>query len=201
MALPLSLRRARWLGRAAAVCGIVCGVATSASAQRAPAPPRPLTAADSIRDSLRKPPLTPGHAFFLSLLVPGAAQARLDRPISSMLFATAEILSLGMARSAAQDLREALALSHDSTVASYTVDTAGHLVPSSYIPSRFTPARIRARRTHYEDWLAALLFNHLIAGADAYVAANLWDFNANVSPNVVLNPVTRSATLGATITF
>ena len=40
--------------------------------------------------------------------------------------------------------------------------------------------RIRARRTHLEDWVAATLFNHLFAGADAYVAANLQDFKANV---------------------
>jgi hypothetical protein len=40
--------------------------------------------------------------------------------------------------------------------------------------------RIKARRTHLEDWLAAAFFNHLFAGADAYVAANLSDFNTNV---------------------
>ena len=39
---------------------------------------------------------------------------------------------------------------------------------------------MRARRTHLEDWLAAVIFNHLFSGADAFVAANLADFNANV---------------------
>ena len=40
--------------------------------------------------------------------------------------------------------------------------------------------RIRARRAHLEDWIAVAVFNHLFAGADAYVAANLADFDANV---------------------
>ena len=44
-----------------------------------------------------------------------------------------------------------------------------------------TPRRVRARRTHYEDWLAVLVFNHLIAGADAYVAAQLWDLPDKVA--------------------
>jgi hypothetical protein len=41
--------------------------------------------------------------------------------------------------------------------------------------------RVRARRTHLEDWIAAIVFNHLFSGADAWVAANLADFNANVN--------------------
>ena len=39
---------------------------------------------------------------------------------------------------------------------------------------------MRTRRLHYEDWLAVLVFNHLIAGADAYVAAQLWDLPGKV---------------------
>ena len=31
-----------------------------------------------------------------------------------------------------------------------------------------------------EDWIAVIVFNHLFSGADAYVAANLWDFSANI---------------------
>ena len=53
-------------------------------------------------------------------------------------------------------------------------------IPETWITSRFTPDRIRARRTHYEDWIAAIIFNHLFSGADAYVAANLWDFRTNI---------------------
>ena len=36
-----------------------------------------------------------------------------------------------------------------------------------------------ARKTHVEDWEAALVFNHLISAADAFVAAQLWDLPAH----------------------
>jgi hypothetical protein len=32
-----------------------------------------------------------------------------------------------------------------------------------------------------EDWVAVLFFNHLFSGADAYVAALLWDLPEKVS--------------------
>ena len=48
-------------------------------------------------------------------------------------------------------------------------------------PCAITQERIRARRVHYEDWIAAILFNHLFAGADAFVAAQLWDLPTQVS--------------------
>jgi hypothetical protein len=107
-----------------------------------------------------------------------------------MLFAVIEIGSLAMARKSAQDLAEAKAFAGDSIVATYKIDPTtgialidpktGLPVPDTYIASRFTPDRIKARRTHYEDWIAMIVFNHLFSGADAYVAANLWDFKANV---------------------
>ena len=137
-----------------------------------------------------KPPMTPRRAFLTSLLIPGYAQTVFGRDHAAMLFAVIEIGSLAMARKAAQDLAEAKAFAGDSIVATYKVDPitgiaqidpkTGLPVPDTYIASRFTPDRIKARRTHYEDWIAAIIFNHLFSGADAYVAANLWDFNANI---------------------
>jgi hypothetical protein len=143
-----------------------------------------------------KPPMTPRRAFLSSLLIPGYAQTVFGRDHAAMLFAVIEIGSLGMARKAAQDLAEAKAFVKDSIVATYKIDPVtgiaiidpktGLPVPDTYIASRFTPDRIKARRTHYEDWIAAILFNHLFSGADAYVAANLWDFKANIG--VVATP-------------
>jgi hypothetical protein len=137
-----------------------------------------------------KPPMSPRRAFLSSLLVPGYAQTVFGRDHAAMLFAVIEIGSIGMARKSAQDLAEAKAFAGDSIVATYKVDPntgiavvdpkTGLPVPDTYIASRFTPDRIKARRTHYEDWIAAIVFNHLFSGADAYVAANLWDFNANI---------------------
>lgn len=121
-----------------------------------------------------------------------------------MLFAVIEVAAIGMARKAAQDLREAKAAPRDSVVTSYQTDGNGFVVvdpktgqpiPATYAASRFTPDRIKARRTHYEDWIAAIVFNHLFSGADAYVAANLWDFRANLG--VAAGP--RSAAIVASL--
>jgi hypothetical protein len=134
--------------------------------------------------------MSPRRAFLTSLLLPGYAQTVFGRDRAAMLFTLVEIGSIGMARKSALDLAEARALAHDSVVATYKIDPATGLaikdpktglpVPDTWIASRYTPDRIKARRTHYEDWIAAIIFNHLFSGADAYVAANLWDFKTNI---------------------
>jgi hypothetical protein len=141
-------------------------------------------------DTAAGPPMSPRRAFLTSLILPGYAQTVFGRDHAAMLFTLIEIGSIGMARKSAQDLSEARSLAHDSVVATYKVDPVtgvavidpktGLPVPDTYVAGRFTADRIKARKTHYEDWIAAIIFNHLFSGADAYVAANLWDFNANV---------------------
>ncbi len=158
------------------------------------------------RDSALVPPLSPRRAFLLSLLIPGYSQIRLERPNGAALFGAAEIVSIGMARKAALDLREARRGARDSVVLTFQVDPAtGRVVldsitgrprPATYERNRNTPERIAARRTHYEDWIAAILFNHLISAADAYVAANLWDFPVNVKGGITAQ---RSAQIVATL--
>lgn len=137
-----------------------------------------------------KPPLSPRRAFLSSLLLPGYAQTVFGRSKAAMLFAVVEVGSIGMARKSAIDLQDAKMLRGDSVVATYKVDPetglaqvdpkTGLPIPDTYIASRFTDDRVKARRTHYEDWIAAIIFNHLFSGADAYVAANLWDFRTNI---------------------
>ena len=149
--------------------------------------------------------MTPRRAFLTSLLIPGYAQTVFGRDHAAMLFAVIEVGSIGMARKSAMDLAEAKALAKDSIVATYQIDPntglavidpkTGLPIPETYIASRFTPDRVKARRTHYEDWIAAIVFNHLFSGADAYVAANLWDFTANIG--VVATP--RSAGVYASL--
>lgn len=156
-------------------------------------------------DTTKKPPMTPRRAFLTSLLLPGYAQTVFGRNKAAMLFAVIEVGSIGMARKSAMDLAEAKDLPRDSVVATYKIDPntglaiidpkTGLPVPDTYIASRFTDDRIKARRTHYEDWIAAIVFNHLFSGADAYVAANLWDFKANIG--VVATP--HSAGVYATL--
>ena len=141
-------------------------------------------------DTAPRPPMSPRRAFLTSLLLPGYAQTVFGRDRAAMLFTIIEVGAIGMARKSALDLAEARALAHDSVVATYKIDPTTGLavtdpktglpVPDTWIASRYTPDRIKARRTHYEDWIAAIIFNHLFSGADAYVAANLWDFKTNI---------------------
>ena len=51
-------------------------------------------------------------------------------------------------------------------------------------PPRFNDAYITTRDAHVEDWVALLVANHLFAGADAFVAANLWDVPARLGLRV-----------------
>jgi hypothetical protein len=149
--------------------------------------------------------MTPRRAFLSSLLIPGYAQTVFGRDKAAMLFAVIEVGAIGMARKAAIDLADAKALAGDSVVATYKIDPVTGIAiidpktglpePDTYIASRFTRDRVNARRTHYEDWIAAIIFNHLFSGADAYVAANLWDFKTNIG--VVATP--HSAGVYATL--
>ena len=149
--------------------------------------------------------MSPRRAFLTSLLLPGYAQTVFGRDKAAMLFTVIEIGAIGMARKSAIDLAEAKGMPRDSVVATYQIDPSTGLavidpktglpVPETWVTSRFTADRIKARRTHYEDWIAAIVFNHLFSGADAYVAANLWDFRTNIG--VVASP--RTAVIYASV--
>ena len=169
-------------------------IVSLAAPQRLPAQQRDSAragiAAQPAADTVPKPPLSPRRAFLSSVLLPGYAQTVFGRSKAAMLFAVIEVGSIGMARKSALDLQEAKTLRGDSVVATYKIDPntglaqidpkTGLPIPDTYIASRFTDDRVKARRTHYEDWIAAIVFNHLFSGADAYVAANLWDFRTNI---------------------
>ncbi len=156
---------------------------------RAQASGTPLAETPAGVSAALKPPVTPRRAFLYSLFVPGAGQAALGRQAWGGAFFLAEGLSLALVYRSAEELRLARQFRVDSVPAAYTVDAAGQLVlgndgrptVASWTVSRYSAARVRARRTHYEDWIAVVLFNHLIAGADAYVAAQLWDLPARVA--------------------
>lgn len=152
-----------------------------------------------------KPPLSGRRAFLYSLLVPGLGQTRLERPNAGALFAAIEVGGIVMARKAAGDLRFARDVARTSPITGYAVgtdglpvrDSTGALVPIGRETNRYT-ARLRARRTQFEDWMALLAFNHLIAGADAFVSANLWDMPARASLRAAPG---RRLMLGASIDF
>jgi hypothetical protein len=193
----------------ATCCALTCGALLALSLGAA----APATAQGPADTLLRPPtitvptgrPISPRRAFVRSLLIPGYGQIALDRTMAAGVFAFVEVSALGMMRRSALNLRDARA-QPDSVVLTYERDPAtGQLVLDAQgrpIPATFRvrgiDQLIRARRTHYEDWVAVLLFNHLFAAADAYVAAHLWDFPATVAATVT---PAREARIAATFTW
>jgi hypothetical protein len=161
--MPLAAARAQQRGSDTTAAGI----------KPPPAPLAPGIASDSIR-----PPLTPGRALLYSALLPGYSQAVLGRHKAATFLLLAEAISIAMIRESGADVREARSTANDTVVVSYVGANGGaSLVTDS---SQFNSAYVHTRRAHVEDWTALLVANHLIAGADAFVAANLWDVPVRV---------------------
>ena len=180
------------------IVGVTVGLtvgATVAQAQGAggqtTAPTRPV-AKDSVRSpatapiarvripARMNPPLTPARAFAYSALVPGLGQSRLDRGISGALFASIELAAFAMVRQSAADLREVRRYRIDTLPSDFTV-SGSTLSKTGTFTNKFTADLERARKLHVEDWLAVIAFNHLFAGADAFVSAQLWDVPVSMS--------------------
>ena len=119
-----------------------------------PAPDTALAAAVQAPqpDSLR-PPVSPMGAFWRSLLIPGWGQAKSDRKLAAALFLAWEGVTLGMS------IKTNREVDHLKDVGSSLVDE---------------------KREQREDWLVLLGFNHLMAALEAFVAAHLWDFPADL---------------------
>jgi hypothetical protein len=150
------------------------------------------TVAANPADTLR-PPLSPRRAFFYSFLAPGYSQSVLGRHKAATSFILVEAITIAMIRESAADLHEARRMQNDSVVVSY-VDATGN--PGLVVVApRFGDADVHTRSAHVEDWIALLVANHLFAGADAFVAANLWDVPARLG----LRMVPRGAVLSASL--
>jgi hypothetical protein len=89
-------------------------------------------------------------------------------------------------------------MSGDSLIVSY-VDASGAALPATTppVPRRFDSQYVHVRQSHVEDWVAFLFANHLFAGADAFVAANLWELPAELSVRVTPD----GANIGASVTW
>jgi hypothetical protein len=130
------------------------------------------------------PPISARRAFLYSALIPGLGQTALDRKYTGATFFLIEALSWALLRRSAADERIAKAFLGDSVPSTYAVDPTtglaqrdahGNPVVATWSQTAYTAGLVRARKLHVEDWVAVILFNHLFSGADAYVAANLWD--------------------------
>ena len=90
-----------------------------------------------------------------------------------------EAISISMITESAADLREARRMRGSGIVVSYVGSTGEAITPDT-VARRFDDGYVRTRQSHVEDWIAFLIANHLFSGADAYVAANLWDVPAQL---------------------
>jgi hypothetical protein len=154
----------------------------------APTPAKP--------DSL-KPPLSPRRAFLYSALIPGYSQSILGRNKAAATMLVIEAMAIAMIRESAADVHEARRMSGDSVVVSYVDATGARLTQPVIVPRRFDTPYVHVRQSHVEDWIAFLLANHLFSGADAFVAANLWDVPAQLSVRVAPD----GASVGAKLTW
>jgi hypothetical protein len=164
--------------------------ATHAQAQRADSArvtPR-LPVIDTALTNI-KPPLSPRRAFLYSVAIPGLAQSRLGRPVAGAIFVFTESIAIAMLREASAELRQARRFRTDSLVSIGNDPVTGEAI---FHRSSFTDELISIRQGHVEDWIAFLIANHLFAGADAYVAAHLWDLPSQINVSQ-----TRSGTVVA----
>jgi hypothetical protein len=190
LALALALAFAPRLAQAQQLDSVRAGIQRPVAAPAA----APASAARAPRDPVSTdtlgPPITQRKAFLLSLIVPGAGQAKLDRGYAGGMFFLIEISALVLVHRSAEDYRIARRFAGDSVPLRFDVNTTTGLpvldadlnprVAEWSVP-RYDAAYVRTRRLHYEDWLAVMIFNHLFAGADAFVAAQLWDLPTKVA--------------------
>jgi hypothetical protein len=94
-------------------------------------------------------------AFFMSLLVPGWGQARLDRKLTAGLFVMFEGISVGMTMKTIRELHYLERTSADTSL-------------------------LRSKRTQRQDWLFLWGFNHLFSGLESFVASELHTFPTDV---------------------
>lgn len=136
------------------------------SARVGPSAPRRLVP----RDSLTRPPISPTRALLQSLAVPGWGQASLHRSTAGAIFTAVEVTSIAMLLQSKKELNAAKSASRDSVL---------NVGGSGYVANPLAQV-VRTRRQAVEDWTALLIFTHLIAAADAFVAAHLWDVPVQV---------------------
>jgi hypothetical protein len=162
------------------VAPALAGAQRPDSVRTVPAASSPMSTASV--DSF-KPPISPRRAFAYSALLPGYGQTILGRHKAGTAFILVEAISLGMIRESAADVHEARRLAGDSLVLSYVTPDGAAVVTKTN--RRFSDTEIRTREAHVEDWIALLVANHLFAGADAFVAAHLWDVPARLAIRVL----------------
>ena len=171
------LRRLRWVRfphapatarRAVFAIVALSGASLALSPQPAraqipiPTLPRPTSPGDSLqRDTVKvpvfrvPPPVPPLAALARSMVLPGWGQAVLGRRGAGAYFVFWEGITLTMTVKASRQLRFMRATGSEAA---------------------------ENKKQEVQDWAVLLAFNHLLSGAEAFVAALLWDFPAEIAP-------------------
>lgn len=118
-----------------------------------------------------QPPVSPLGALWRSMLVPGWGQSILGRKATGAVFVFWEGVTL--------------------TMTLKSIHQKGYL-------ERTGSNNVDNKQQEIEDWAVLLAFNHLLSGAEAFVASMLWDFPAELEIRA-----TRSGDLvvGASLKF
>ena len=130
-----------------AILGLALGVWASGRLAAQDTTAAPPAAAVAAPDTSRF--IRPMGAFWRSLLLPGWGQAVSGRHTTGTVFVAWEGITAYMTLKAQQE--------------------------ANYLKA-IGSANVRAKRQEVEDWLVLWVFNHLFAGAEAYVSAHLRDF-------------------------
>ncbi len=140
------------------VLTIVATTPITAHAQIPTGPVRRPNPRDTITvDPFRvQPPVSPMGAMLRSLLLPGWGQSILNRRGTGAFFVLFEGISLTMTLKSIHQLDHLERVQSDAD-------------PESI-------ERVDAKRAEVQDWAVLLAFNHLMAAAEAFVSAMLWDF-------------------------
>jgi len=104
------------------------------------------------------PPISPLGAFGRSFLLPGWGQAVLGRRVTGAVFVVWEGLTATMVVKSLHQLH------FQESIGAETVED---------------------KRKEFQDWLVLLIFNHLLAGTEAYVSALMWDFPTDLKAQVM----------------
>ena len=122
------------------------------------------TRADTTPPAASLPPgfIRPGAAFWRSLVLPGWGQAATGRHVTGALFVAWEGVTIMMTLKAQQEAEYLAAIG------------SGH---------------VSAKRQEVQDWAVLWVFNHLFAGAEAYVSAHLQDFPADLEIRAIPNGI------------
>lgn len=149
--------------------GVLAGRSAAAQDPVAPDTARPMVVRGepAAPDTAAPGGITPRGAFLRSLVLPGWGQSELGAPVRGGVYFALEAGSLWMLYKSDRRLREALQ-------AQRIARETGALAPDRRLPL------VRDRQNQREDWLTLSVFWLFFAGADAFVAAHLQDFDVRV---------------------